>query len=530
MYEVLVKSAPAAVEAGASAYRHTALVFLERGAARHPGRVAVVDERSSHTYGQLFSRARRAGSGLIAGGYAGVPVVLFMEKSSLMLAAMFGVLAAGGCYVPVDMAAPVERSRAVLKASGARAVIAAASDREAARERFPEADVLAAEELVECPVDVAGLARTARGIVDSDAAYVLFTSGSTGTPKGVVVSHRAIVDFVGTFVETFGLRPDDILGNQAPFDFDVSVKDIYGSLAAGARLVILPRRLFSAPSELMDALRAHRVTVMVWAVAALCLLSALRGLERADLPRVRFVMFSGEVMPPHHLRLWMERLPQARFVNLYGPTEVTCNCLFHEVDRERAYGDGMPLGEPFSNRRVLVLDGAGHEVRGSGEMGELYVGGSALASGYAGDDERTARAFVRNPLQPLVRETLYRTGDLVRLGDGGELFFCGRADNQIKHLGHRIELEEVDAAFERQPGVLRCRCAYDARRQRICAFVEGADIDVRALRHAVARVLPGPFVPAAVVPVETMPLTKNGKVDRAELLRLHADRRAVSPN
>lgn len=181
--------------------------------------------------------------------------------------------------------------------------------------------------------------------------YVLFTSGSTGVPKGVAVSHRAVIDFIDDFIARFGFGPDERIANQAPFDFDVSVKDIYGALATGSTLVVVPRALFSAPAALMEYLQGRDITNMTWAVAALCLITSLHGLEGQQLAGVRRVLFSGEVMPISHLRAWMAHVPQATFVNLYGPTEITCNCLYHVVDPAREYPDGLPLGVPFGSSR-----------------------------------------------------------------------------------------------------------------------------------------------------------------------------------
>ncbi|WP_158095277.1 amino acid adenylation domain-containing protein [Collinsella sp. An2] len=510
-------------------YRYTALCFLERGALLHPAKTAVVDELGSCTYGQLYGLVRRVGSALAARGCTGRAVIVCAEKSAETLAAMLGVLAAGGYYVPVDPAVPAERARSIYETLEQPVVIVDWRTRDRARMVFPGAELAPLDELTAAPIAADNLDRIARQVVDTDPAYVLFTSGSTGAPKGVAVSHRAIVEFISTFVRTLEIGSDEVLGNQAPFDFDVSVKDIYGAMAAGATLVILPRRLFSSPAELMDALAAHRVTTLIWAVAALCLLSRLHGLEHAELPCLRTVMFSGEVMPLEHLRRWRERLPRVRFVNLYGPTEVTCNCTYQVLAPGRSYDEGVPLGRPFPNRRVLLLDEAGRLVTEPGEVGELYVGGSALALGYVGDTERTRAAFVSSPLRSLVPETLYRTGDRARVGTEGELFFCGRVDNQVKHLGHRVELEEIDAAFERQPDVERCRTVYDARRERLCAFFEGSAA-IGDLRRGVERYLPAALVPGRIVRVEAMPLTKNGKVDRLRLLELdeNVHRRSVT--
>lgn len=498
-------------------YARTALAFLERGARLHPRRVAVVDEHGERTYGELYERSRRVASGLLGRGLGGSPVIVCMEKGAEALEAMFGALMAGGFYAPVDPCAPAGRAARCFERLGRPPVVCDEGGAAGARALFPGARVLSSGELAASEPDDAALVRAARGIVPSDVAYVLFTSGSTGEPKGVAVSHAAVLEFVSTFVETFGLRPDDVLGSQAPLDFDVSVKDVYGALAAGARVALLPRRLFSAPARLVEKIEERRVTVLVWAAAALCLVSGLRALDGAALSRVRLVMFSGEVMPAEHLRRWMRRLPEATFVNLYGPTEVTCNCLYHVIDRDRDYRDGVPLGRPLPARRVLLLDEGGRPVRGSGEVGEIYVGGTAIARGYYADPERTREAFVQSPLSAELPETLYRTGDLALAGEDGELFFCGRSDNQVKLQGHRIELEEVDAAFERQEGVERCRCALDERAGRICAFFEGS-ADPGELRRAVSRLVPGPAVPAVIERVESMPLLANGKVDRAALL------------
>ncbi len=540
-----IDSALLGAEVPPSAYRGraTPLAFLERAVRRAPGKTAIVDESGSCTYAELDRRSRRIASALIelaaqdaaarahdagdgpdaASGPAASaprPVALFMEKSSWMAAAFLGTLMAGGFYVPIDPSVPAERAQRILDTLGeGTLVVTCAESAEAARRALPGAELLDVCDLGGHDVDERALARAARALVDTDPAYVLFTSGSTGTPKGVAVSHRAICGFIGTFVDTFGIRADDVLGNQAPFDFDVSVKDLYGALAAGATIALIPRRLFSAPALLVEELRRRDVTVMVWAVAALCLVSSLHALDGAELPSVRLVMFSGEVMPAKHLARWLERLPEALFVNLYGPTEITCNCLYHVVDRTRSYEDGLPLGEAFRNRRVRAIDPTTGAPAEAGGTGELYVGGPDIALGYYADPVRTQAAFVPDPLGGSLPQTFYRTGDMVRVDEVGELFFAGRVDNQIKHQGHRIELEEIDAAFERQNGVERCRCAYDARLKRIVACYEGT-ADAGELRRAVARILPGPMVPQAVLRVERMPLTKNGKVDRAALLAL----------
>ena len=506
--------------------------LLDARARRSPKKTAVIDEHMQITFSELQERARRIGSALIAHGLEGKPVVVVLEKGIDALAAQLGVLYAGGCYVPIDPVATPTRLAPVCRTLGNPTIVTSTTTRTLLSEAFdaaPTGPIVDVHELASGALDPTALRNAATRTLDTDPAYILFTSGSTGTPKGVVVSHRAIVEFIESFTELFGIDETDVIGNQAPFDFDVSVKDIYSTLAVGATLVILPRRLFSAPAELIDALNAHRVTTLTWAVAALCLLTRLHALDYASLPHVRRVLFSGEVMPARHLAAWLEHLTQAEFVNLYGPTEVTCNCLYHRIDRARDYAAGIPLGTPFPNHEVLLLDDKSAPVTQAGTVGELYVRSPQLALGYIGDGARTAEAFVQNPLQHRWPETVYRTGDLAELSAAGELFFCGRRDNQIKYQGHRVELEEIDLAFERLPGVTRCRCAFDAARERIYAFFEGEGqaTDVAAAAQAA---LPAHLMPSACIPVSNMPLSKNGKVDRQALLELHAPRRRGKHN
>ena len=496
--------------------QHTVLEYLEQSASARPEAVAATDEHGKATYAELLAASKAAGCALASRGVAGNPVMVLAEKSITTLRTFFGILYAGGFYVPVDPSVPDSRLASMYETLGHPLIVSDADGMERISRVLPDACALDIASLV-APVDQDVLDGIRWGATGDEPAYILFTSGSTGTPKGVCVSHRAIIDFIDCFVDTFGFTSGDIFANQAPFDFDVSVKDIYSAMCVGGTLAIVPRPLFSQPAALIDYVNAQNATVMIWAVAALCLISSLHGLDYAGLPTVRKVLFSGEVMPMRHLRTWMERLPEALFVNLYGPTEITCNCTYHIVDRAREYEDGLPLGEVFPNREVLLFDASDQLVTEPDVVGEMCVRGASLALGYYGQPEQTAAAFVQNPLQPDVPDTMYRTGDLARYSKAGELYFCGRKDNQIKHLGHRIELEEIDVAFERCEGVTRCRSAFDPEKSRIHAFYEG-EIDESFVIEQARASLPEFMIPSTLTRVDDMPLTKNGKVDRKALL------------
>ena len=292
------------------------LELLEHTAAARPEKTAVIDENGADRFDMLLFRSRRCGTALAAHLSPTAPVPVLLEKSREALYAFFGAAYAGCFYVPLSPALPQPRLAQILSVLQAPCIV---TDREhaALAAQLPGVRrILLIKDLLQTQADDALLARIRSCAIDGDPLYCNFTSGSTGTPKGVVVSHRSVLDFIPVFTELFRIGTDDIIGNQAPLDFDVSVKDIYSALYTGATLVLLPRRLFSQPSALMDALCTHRVTTLIWAVSALCLVSSFHGLDYRTPETVNKVLFSGEVMPPKHLKSWIEHLPHADFVNV----------------------------------------------------------------------------------------------------------------------------------------------------------------------------------------------------------------------
>ncbi len=492
--------------------------WLEATAVATPERVAVADPDSSLTYGELRREAQAAGTWLAARTQPRQAVALFLEKSCGALACMLGAVYAGGFYSVIDIRQPEGRVHAIVEALAPSCVLTDATNAARAQELLGATGITIArvEDIVGGPVDEALLARRRAQALDVDPLYVNFTSGSTGTPKGVVVSHRSVIDFIPTFDQLFDIGESDVIANQAPFDFDVSVKDIYSALRCGARLQLVPREYFTQPTKLMDYLADSQVTTLIWAVSAMCFVSIMNGFDYRVPTTVRRVLFSGEVMPPKQLAVWRRYLPDATYVNLYGPTEITCNCTYYVVDREFGKHEVIPMGKAFPNERVFLLDENNQEVTAPGVEGEVCVSGTALGLGYLGDPERTAAAFTQNPLNGRWLEPIYRTGDLATYDQDGNLVYSSRKDFQIKHMGQRIELGDIEAAAQATDGVDRACCTYDQRRKRIRLYYVGT-IDEKGLADALAAALPPYMEPNHVRRVDQMPLTKNGKIDRKAL-------------
>lgn len=492
------------------------LEYLECNAKLFADKTAVSDFDKKYTYQELLDISQRIGSALASIHAKNRPVAIYLEKDVDLLAVMFGAVYSGNFYVVVDLEMPLERINKIFETLNPCAVVTDKAHCEKIQKADFDCKLIFAEEAVLSEINSDKLSEIRKKQIDTDPLYANFTSGSTGIPKGIAVCHRSVIDFIEVFTKTFDITNNDILANQAPFDFDVSVKDIYSSLKMGAHLVIVPRRLFSAPVELLDYLCESKITVMIWAVSALCLISTLHGLDYKTPETVRKILFSGEVMPYKHLINWQSHLPEAMFVNLYGPTEITCNCTYHILDKERDYSGGIPIGKPFDNEDVFLLDDNNELICESGRAGEICVRGTALALGYYSSPEQTAKHFVQNPLNSFYPDVIYRTGDLGTYNENGEFVFSGRKDFQIKYMGHRIELEEIEHEMAAIDGVERCVCIFDEKRSKLKGYYVGT-IDRAQLHSVMKSTLPVFMVPGILRQVEAMPLTKNGKVDRKKL-------------
>ena len=499
------------------------LEYLEHSAGIRPEKIAVRHEGKSCSYGELLSNAKRIGSFLSASLLPGSPVVVFMDKSIEALTAFMGIVYAGGFYVLISPGQPAPRVRQILEVLEADSAIVLGDGKDALKAAGFSGNLLDYHEIIKADIKEDALQHIRSLSLDVDPLYCNFTSGSTGVPKGVLVSHRSVIDFMEYFPSMFGITEKDIIGNQAPFDFDVSVKDIYSTLKTGATMVILPKRLFSIPTELLDRLCGEKVTTLIWAVSALCLITQLKGFTYKVPSNVNKVLFSGEMMPVKHLKIWQKYLPDASYVNLYGPTEITCNCTYYRVDREFEPDEILPIGKAFPNEKVFLLDQNDRQIGETDRTGELCVSGTALALGYYNNPEQTKQAFVQNPLHSHYMETIYRTGDLAFYNGNGELCFAGRKDFQIKHMGHRIELEEIEAAINSFPGIQRACCIFDTAKNRISAFYTG-DMDGKEISGRMRESLPAYMVPTAFYPLSQLPVTANGKLDRKKLLEIYHEK------
>lgn len=495
------------------------LEYLENTAGAKGGEVAVICEENSLTWEELCLTSKKIGCGLGRNFKQRKAVPILAEKGLDILCAFFGAVYAGCFYVPLNPLLPRERLSHVLRTLDSDMLVTNEDNLQLAYELVGEGNALLVSDLKKSNLDDDFIDKTRLASIDTDPLYAIFTSGSTGIPKGVLVSHRCVIDFIDGFTEIFNITESDVLANQAPFDFDVSVKDIYSCLKTGAQLVLVPKKLFSLPVDLVDYLCKNNITTMIWAVSALCLITTFHGLDYKTPEKVNKILFSGEVMPFKHLKEWHKHLPDAMLVNLYGPTEITCNCTYYILDEDWQEREFLPIGKAFPNRNVFLLDENNNEITGTQNVGEICVSGASVSLGYYNNKEQTEQAFIQNPLNNEYREIIYKTGDMAQYDSDGNLCFRGRKDFQIKYMGHRIEIEEIEKAMESIGNIKRACCIFDEAKSRLYGFYVG-DMDKKEFHRVLREKLPEFMVPSALRNIEEMPLTKNGKIDRKALFEM----------
>jgi amino acid adenylation domain-containing protein len=484
-------------------------------------KLAVRDRDRDFTFGEIERFAKNCAT-LILGKTSAVnqPVAVFLPKSAEEIIADLGVLYTGNCYANLDIKSPPQRLKSMLQNLGASVIITSAPHVAALSALgIPENQLLLVESAMTTEMAYENAALLARLdlVIDTDPLCIIHTSGSTGIPKGVVLNHRGTIDFMDWVFTHLSLDGSEVIGSLSPFYFDIYTLELFLCLAKGAALVIIPDQLAAFPAKIVEFMAAQDISFIFWVPTIMVNIANQDLLGNWKLDRLKKVLFAGEVFSTKHLNYWRRHLPGAMFVNLYGPIEITVDCTCFIVDREFADDEKLPIGFPCRNTDVLILNGQDQPANVD-EPGELCVRGSSLALGYWNNPERTAQAFVRNPLNSHYPELIYRTGDLVYRNRRGEIMFIGRKDFQIKHLGYRIELGEIEHAVLQVDGIRNCCVVYNQNKKEITLFYEcDRELAPAFIRERLSVALPKYMLPTVFNRMEQLPRNPNGKIDRQQL-------------
>ena len=489
------------------------------------------------TYDELDRRSNRLAHTLVARGVEpGARIGVFMHKELELGIALYGILKAGAVFVPLDPFAPSSRIQAMVEDCDIRHLVASDGVVRALAE-LPE-DL---RPRVYGPEPVEGVESVPWGgmlgdaaappdvrLIDLDLAYIMYTSGSTGGPKGMMHTHRGSLTYARWGADHVGLGPSDRVASHAPLHFDLSIFDFFSTAQAGATVVLVPEGVTKFPASFTKYVETEGISVVFTVPFTLTEMLHRGAMDQRDLSSLRWILFGGEPFQPRELRALMERLPRARFTNVYGPAEApSCTC-YDVPPLDEGDERPIPIGTLSANSEGWIVDADGEEC-GVGEPGELCIRSSTLTRGYWNRPDLNARAFLQRPSHGPFPRVYYRTGDIVSRGPDGLLHFHGRRDRMVKTRGHRVELDEVEAAVGAHPEVSEAAVFAVPDGEGSSAILAsvtlhpGFELVAAELLRRLRDQLPPYALPREISVVEDLPRTTSGKVDRKRLREEYLD-------
>ncbi len=493
--------------------------LFEETVKKYPQKVAVIDKDREIVFSDLHRKSLQLASALMALGIGqNRPVGVFLDKSIESVYADLGILYAGDFYMNLDIKTPAERIRNILQLVEPAAIISTTRQIKSIEGIIPSTMkvILLDEAGGTADVDSADIIGRLSTIIDTDPSCIINTSGSTGTPKGVVLNHKSFFDFIDWAIDTFHFDDDLVMGSLSPIVFDIYSFELCMLMAKASTLVVLPAHLAAFPAKILEVLEQHKVNFLFWVPTIMVNIANMDLLSAFKLKSLRTVWFAGEVFPTKQFNYWHHHLPKVTFANLYGPIEITLDCTYYIINKEIPDEEPLPIGYPCRNTDILILDDEDRAVTEPGVEGELCVRGTSLAMGYYNNPEKTAAAFVQNPLNKAYPELIYRTGDIVCLNDEGLIMFKGRKDNIVKHMGYRTDLGEIEHVIINTLKLVKNGCiVYNQSDKQITLFYEAAEeIPVSEFRLQIGKVLPKYMIPTAFHHLGQLQRNANGKIDR----------------
>lgn len=478
-------------------------------------KVAVIEGGKSISFGDLARKAKSIAAHIGTEYYSkNKPIAVFLPKCIEAVYSNLGITYSGNAFMNLDVKTPAARIGNILDLIKPQAIITNSKYLKLVDQANKnDINIINVDEIAdyeEYKIDVI------EDIIDTDPYCIINTSGSTGTPKGVVLNHKSFFDFIDRTLESFDINESEIIGSLSPVVFDIYVFELCLLMAKSSTMVLIPESLSAFPASILKILEEQKVTYLFWVPTIMVNIANMDLLSQFDLSNLKLVWFAGEVFPTKQFNIWRKNLPNATFANLYGPIEITLDCTFYIVNRELLDEEPIPIGYAYRNTDILILDEADNRVKESNKEGELCVRGTSLAMGYYNNPEKTAAAFVQNPLNTSYPEIIYRTGDIVEINELREIVFKGRKDNLVKHLGYRTDLGEIEHVIINKLKMVKNGCiSYNYKEKEITLFYEAEqEISAAEFRKVISTELPKYMVPSVFIKEDILKRNTNGKIDR----------------
>jgi amino acid adenylation domain-containing protein len=494
--------------------------YFERTVKEYPHKTAVVE--GSHNID--FSRLQKCSKYLALKineklDCISQPIALLLPKSIDSVIANTAITYSGNIYMNLDVKAPEQRLKNIIEKIEPKAIITHSEllKNFAYLDDYSLTIICIDKELALMPevVDPDLYKIQTNKLIDKDPYCIINTSGSTGTPKGVALNHVSFIDFTEWAVETLKISQNERIGSLSPLYFDIYSFELCLMMAKSATMVIIPESAAIFPVKLISFLKESGINFIFWVPTIMVNIANMDILSKIELKDLQKILFAGEVFPTKHLNYWRKHIPDATFINLYGPIEITLDCTYYIIERDIPDEEPIPIGYPCRNTDVLILNDKNHRAE-KNEKGELCVRGTSLALGYWNDPEKTAKAFTQNPLNLNYPELIYRTGDIVYFNDNNEIIFVGRTDFQVKHLGYRIDLSEIEHVIVNSLPYIKNACVlYNfEKKDIILCYESGLEVAAAEFRKDLTKYLPKYMIPTKFYFFKEMPRNPNGKIDR----------------
>ena len=494
--------------------------WIRESSEKYKEKTIYTDTNDKLTFGDVYQYSASVATWVAKRSDIERPVAVMSGRNIYTPACYMGVARAGCFYAAMDAEVPRARLEQIMSVTEPNLIIVDKEHLELAESLSDGCEIVTMEDVIKTPADLELVSERERAVTETSPLYMIFTSGSTGVPKGVLTSHRSLIGYLDSLNAVIGLDESDVIANQAPLDYIAAIRDMYLPLMTGATTVMVPKNEFAMPDALFKTLNEYKVSTLCWSAAGLEIPAKLGGFEDGRPEYIKRIVFSGSVINNKYLRMWQDALPDATFINQYGPTEATASCTYYVLESKVEEDTVLPIGVPFKHYQILLLthdeENDSYSETPRGEVGEIWVKGPCLAIAYYRSQEQTDKVFMQNPLNKDYPERIYNTGDIGHIGEDGNLYFNGRKDRQIKHMGHRVELAEVEAYALTIDGLTECASLYDKGRETIYLFYAGS-ATAKDITLSFRKDMPAFMVPRKIVQLDDMPHLPNGKIAMSDL-------------
>ncbi|AQW86190.1 AMP-forming adenylation domain superfamily protein, putative D-alanine:D-alanyl carrier protein ligase [Campylobacter pinnipediorum subsp. caledonicus] len=489
--------------------------FLENSLPNFKDKILFFDKDKYITYAEFDLLTSKIASKILSFSLKKMPILILLPKGIDCIGSMFATARSGNFYCVLDIKNPEDRIKKIVKTLKPKLLITSKKF----DFNFLDIETIYCEDFDSFLINDKMLKIAENEVIDTDLLYVLFTSGTTGEPKGVCIPHKNAIEYIDWVCSTFEFNEKDVISNSANLYADKSIFDIFSGIKVGATIHLLDSFMSIFPDTLLSYWKQHGITTINLVPSVFSIISNSGALYKYDLPDLKKIFSGGEIIQTKQFNAWINKFPNAKFVNLYGPTEITSNCAYFVINRKFNDDDIIPIGKARRNFDILLLNADGKIInnRDIGKKGEICVRGSSISYGYYANQCETNKRFIQNPYNKLYEEKIYKTGDIGFYNKNMELVCIGRLDNQIKIAGYRIELEEIENTCLSIEGVDFAACIF--KEKLICFYI--SSINEMKIKQLLSNKLINYMMPDKFIKLKTMPLNANGKIDRKGLVKIY---------